>query len=302
MTPARLGLLQVSLAGILWGTGGLAVQVVRDATPMSVLVISAWRMLVAAVVLGLAVLLLRRLGAVADLLREQPRRAVLVGASTAAYQALYFGAVVQVGVSVATVVSLGLAPVLLTVGESVRARRRPTPTRLLVLAAAVGGLLLVSVGAGGGAGPHPVLGVLAAVGSGSAYALTTVLGRPLAQTCGPLALTTTTTTVGAVVLLPLALVSGLSGSPVVTADAVAVATLAYLGLVTMALAYALLYAGLRTTSGSTAVIATLLEPATAAVVAAVFLDERIGVAGMAGTALILAAVAGLGEEPAVPPG
>jgi DME family drug/metabolite transporter len=37
-------------------------------------------------------------------------------------------------------------------------------------------------------------------------------------------------------------------------------------------------------------------------VAAVFLDERIGVAGVAGTALILVAVAGLGKEPSVPPG
>ncbi|WP_338089619.1 DMT family transporter [Nocardioides lijunqiniae] len=299
--PTRLGLLQISLAGVLWGTGGLAVQVVREATPMSVLVVSAYRMLIAAAVLGLAVVALRRLGAVATLLRAQPRRAVLVGAGTAAYQALYFGAVVQVGVSVATVVSLGLAPVLLTVGESVRARRTPSPSRLLVLAAAVCGLLLVSLGAGGDTGPNPLLGVLAAVGSGSAYALTTVLGRPLAQGHAPLALTTVTTSVGAVVLLPLALLSGLAGSPVVTADPVAVSTLAYLGLVTMALAYGLLYAGLRTTSGSAAVIATLLEPATAAVVAAAFLDERIGLAGVAGTALILVAVAGLGKEPSVPP-
>jgi DME family drug/metabolite transporter len=301
--PARLGLLQISLAGVLWGTGGLAVQVVREVTPMSVLVISTYRMVIAALVLGAAVLALRQLGAVARLLRDRPWRAVLVGASTAAYQALYFGAVVQVGVSVATVVSLGLAPVLLTVGESVHARRLPSPGRVVVLVAALAGLLLVALGAGGAeTGPHPVLGVLAAVGSGSAYALTTVLGRPLAQSAGPLALTTTTTTVGAAVLLPLAVVSGLAGGPVVSGDPVVVATLAYLGVLTMALAYGLLYAGLRTTPGSSAVIATLLEPVTAAIVAAAFLDERIGVAGVAGTALILVAVAGLGKEPAVPPG
>lgn len=301
--PARLGLLQISLAGVLWGTGGLAVQVIREVTPMSVAVISAYRMLIAALVLGLAVLALRRVGAVARLLRDHPARAVLVGASTAAYQALYFGSVVQVGVSVATVVSLGLAPVLLTVGESVRARRRPSPSRVAVLAAALGGLLLVGLGAGGaGTGPHPTLGVLAAIGSGTAYALTTVLGRPLSQSAGPLALTTTTTSVGALALLPLALASGLAGGPVVSGDPVVLATLAYLGVLTMALAYGLLYAGLRTTPGSSAVIATLLEPVTAAIVAAVFLDERIGAAGVLGTALILVAVAGLGKEPAVPPG
>ncbi len=64
----------------------------------------------------------------------------------------------------------------------------------------------------------------------------------------------------------------------------------------MALAYGLLYAGLRTTTGSAAVIATLLEPVTAGVVAWLVLGERIGFLGVAGMLLILGAVAGLGEE------
>lgn len=302
-SAARVGLLQISAAGVLWGTGGLAVQVLREVTPMSVLVISAYRMAIAAVVLGAAVLALRQLGGVARLLRERPGHAALVGVSTAAYQALYFASVVNVGVTVATVVSLGLAPVLLTVGESLHAGRRPDTRRLVVLAAALGGLVLVSVGAGSAAtGPHPGLGILAAAGSGTAYALTTVLGRPLARSAGPLALTTTTTTVGALALLPLGIVSGLAGSPVLSGDPVVVGTLAYLGVLTMALAYGLLYAGLRTTPGSSAVIATLLEPVTAAIVAALFLDERIGPLGVAGGVLILLAVAGLREEPVVPPG
>lgn len=302
-SAARVGLLQISAAGVLWGTGGLAVQVIREVTPMSVLVISAYRMAIAAVVLGAAVLALRQLGGVTRLLRERPGHAALVGVSTAAYQALYFASVVNVGVTVATVVSLGLAPVLLTVGESLHARRRPDSRRLVVLTAALGGLVLVSVGAGSAAtGPHPGLGILAAAGSGTAYALTTVLGRPLARSAGPLALTTTTTTVGALALLPLGIVSGLAGSPVLSGDPVVVGTLAYLGVLTMALAYGLLYAGLRTTPGSSAVIATLLEPVTAAIVAALFLDERIGPLGVAGGVLILLAVAGLREEPVVPPG
>jgi DME family drug/metabolite transporter len=65
----------------------------------------------------------------------------------------------------------------------------------------------------------------------------------------------------------------------------------------MAIAYGLLYAGLRTTTGSAAVIATLLEPVTAAVLAAVLLDEHLGAAGIVGTTLILVAVAGLGRRP-----
>jgi drug/metabolite transporter, DME family len=61
-------------------------------------------------------------------------------------------------------------------------------------------------------------------------------------------------------------------------------------VVTMALAYGLLYAGLRTTAGSIAVIAALLEPVTAAFAAALVLGERIGPAGIVGIVLILAGV------------
>ena len=69
-----------------------------------------------------------------------------------------------------------------------------------------------------------------------------------------------------------------------------------LGALTFALAYALLYSGLRTTSSSAAVVATLCEPVTAAVAAAVFLDERLGVWGIVGIALVVAAIAGTARE------
>jgi len=291
---SRVGLLQVALAGILWGTGGLALELVRDRVPMSVLTVSAWRMTIAAAAL-IAVLLARRQWVtVVTLMRERPAYAVLVGLFTAGYQALYFASVVSVGVTVATVVSLGLAPVLLTIVEAIQLRRRPDGATLLVLAAAVTGLLLVSASSGLGAtGPRPVAGVLAAIGSGTAFALTAALGRGLAGRTSPLALTTTTTTVGAVALIPLAL---LGGGPLLTADPAAVSTLVYLGVVTMALAYGLLYAGLRTVTGGAAAIATLLEPVTAAVAAAIVLGERLGVAGVLGTLLLLGAVAGLGRQ------
>jgi DME family drug/metabolite transporter len=304
-TPPRagFGLLQICVAGVLWGTGGLGVQVIRDQVPMSVLTISAWRMAIAAVVLLVVLLLLRQLPSLVALVRAHPGRVVLVGCGTAAYQALYFGSVVAVGVSVSTVVSLGLAPVLLTVAESVRRRSTPAKTDIGVLVLAIAGLVLVSLAAGAHEpGPHPTLGVLLAIGSGATYAATTAVGRSLTLTTSPLPLTTATTSVGAVALMTCAaftdsLTGGL-GDPAVSL------TLVYLGVFTMALAYGLFYAGLRTVPGSAAVIATLLEPVTAAIVAALWLDERLGVAGIVGTALILLAVAGLGrreQDVPVPP-
>ena len=316
MSSTRSGLLFVSLAGVLWGTGGLALEILRDHAQLSVLTVSAYRMAVAAVVLVAASFVVRRGPQLAALVRLHPVRATAVGLGTAAYQALYFGSVATAGVTVATVVSLGLAPVLLAVVDLVRsrttardgARLRPTPAggrtvRLpLVLTSALTGLVLVSIASGsGGVGTRPVVGLLLAVASGSVYAGTTALGSTVLASDGvePLALTTVATTAGAVGLVPAALVAG---GPYVTADPVALGTLAYLGVLTMAVAYGLFYAGLRTTCSGSAVVATLLEPVTAAVAAAVVLGERLGSAGVVGSVLILAAVAGLdertGERPA----
>jgi drug/metabolite transporter, DME family len=301
---SRLGLAQVSLAGVLWGTGGLGVQIIREHEPMSVLTISAWRMGLAALVLLATVVALRQAGDIARLLRDRPGPAALAGVATGAYQALYFGSVVSVGVTVATVVSLGLAPVLVTAVECLRQRRLPGRAALGVLGLALTGLVLVSSTAGlGETGPRPTLGVVLAALSGTTYALTTLLAESVATTTTPLALTSVATGAGALALLPLGLVGARGDAPLLTTDPVVLATLAYLGVFTMALAYGLLYAGLRTTSGSAAVVASLLEPVTAAVVAAIVLDERLGVVGVVGTLLILAAVAGLGrkETPGLPP-
>jgi DME family drug/metabolite transporter len=78
-----------------------------------------------------------------------------------------------------------------------------------------------------------------------------------------------------------------------TSNPVSLGLLAYLGIATMALAYGLLYAGLRSTSGSAATVATLVEPLSAALLAAVLLRERLAWPALLGGALILGAVAAL---------
>lgn len=284
----RAGLLYVCAAGVLWGTGGLAMQLIGRHSELGTTAVSAWRMGIAAVVV-LAVVAVTRSGRqVLATLRIHPVRSVLVGVGVGGYQALYFAAVVAVGVSVATVVSLGIAPVLLTTAEHVRRRTLPTPAEGAILAAALAGLLLV--GGGGTDGDRPTLGIVLALASGTTYAVTTVIGSALSSTQSSLAITTWTTVFGTLFLLPIAIVAG---GPSATGDGTAIALLGYLGVMTLALAYALLYMGLRTVRPSTATIASLLEPVTAAVAAAIVLDERIGPLGIAGTALILAAVAGL---------
>lgn len=294
---ARVGLAQVCAAGLLWGTIGVFVQLVHRHAPLSALTIGGWRAVVAGLVVVTAALVARRVPAVLLLVRSHGGRVVAAGLTTAAFQLCYFVAVVAVGVSVATVVALGLAPVLLVAVDSVR-RRDARALLQLPVVAAVAGLALVCGGSGAGTtGPHPLLGVLTAVVAGISYAAATALSEPLSRRTDPLSLATATMVVASVAMGAFGLVvAGVRGAPVTTADPVAVGGLVYLGAVTMALAYGLLYAGLRTTPSGAALVATLLEPVAAVSLSAVFLGERLGVAGLAGSLLIVLAIASLGRR------
>lgn len=288
LTPASpAGLIQICLAGALWGTGGLVLELVREIVPFSVLTVSSYRMLIAAAVL---VALLAYRGQLSE--ARVDLRTAAVGAATAIYQALYFAAVVAVGVTIATVVSLGIAPLLSLTGQAIGERRRPSVRELTVVCAALAGLVLVSTYAGevSAPRPQPTLGILCAIGSGACFALTSAISRPLVTARSPLAVATGATAVGALILLPLGL---MSGGPSVTLDPKALAYLAYLGLATMALAYWLLYVGLRTTPASAATVASLTEPVTAAAAAAAVLGERLDAPALLGIALVLGAIIGL---------
>jgi DME family drug/metabolite transporter len=147
--PATRGLLQVALGGVLWGTGGLVVPLIRRQTAMPVPAISAYRTLVGAAVLLATVVAHRQWRGMIATVRRHPRAVVAAGVGTAAYQVLYFASVVNVGVSVATVISLGLAPVILTVSGSLITRSRPSVHHVQVVALAVTGLVLIQSGGAG---------------------------------------------------------------------------------------------------------------------------------------------------------
>jgi len=295
--PARTGLVQISLAGVLWGTTGVVVQLVRKDTPLSPISIGFYRLAVAALVL--LALQARNLKALTSAVRRQPVALVLVGVGLGAYQASYFVAVAAIGVSISTMVSLGVAPVCIAVWESAVARSRPSRLTIGSLVAGISGLVLVS-SAGGhtttGA-QRPLLGFVAAVVSGVGYAASTVLSRHVSQRTPAMTLTTLSTVFGSLALLPIALVSGLGFS----VRAAPVAYLAYIGVIATALSYALFYAGLRTTSGSVAAVLTLLEPLTAAILAVIVLGEPLSPLEVVGGVLLLCAISALYLAPR-PPG
>ena len=287
---ARRGFLLVVLAALCWGTSGVSGKIVAERTDLGPLDIAWHRMAIGAVVLLLGYALStrrRRAAAPVSLSRGTVVRLVLVGTGLAAYQLAYFAAVATAGVSIATLVALGLAPLLIAVGAAVLGHGRPDRATVVALVVALTGLvLLVGVSAGVDTGTTVVLGALMAVGSALGYAVVTLAGAGV-----PVGVPVTLVGFagGAVLLTPVALVVGLH----TTTEPVALAVLLYLGIVPSALAYGMFFAGIKTVPGAVASIVTLLEPLTATALATAFLGERLAPAALAGGLLVLAAVAGL---------
>jgi DME family drug/metabolite transporter len=272
------------LAGVLWGTGGVLGGLLADAAGLSSLAVAAYRLSVGGLLIVGYLLVtghpLPRGGAAW-------RRVAATGALAALFQGAYFTAVSLMSVSIATLVTIGSSPVLVLLAG----RRSPDRRQVTAVGLALVGLgLLVGLPADGPGGP-----TASAVLAGSAFALLAAAGFTamslLAARPVPGLDDATTTglgfTLGGALLVPVAAAtSGLGFAP----DTRSVGLLLALGLVPTALAYTSYFRGLRSAPAAVGVLMALLEPLTAAVLAAVLLGERLGVAGVAGAVLLGAAV------------
>jgi drug/metabolite transporter, DME family len=285
---SRRGFLLVVLAALCWGTSGVSGRIVADHSGLTALDIAWYRLAIGAVVLLAAWgSTARRRVAAVPLPRPVRVRLILVAVGLAAYQFLFFTAVANAGVSISTLVALGLAPLLIAVGAVLLGHGRPDGATLTALVVALVGLvLLVGVTAGESVGTAVLLGSLLASGSALGYAVVTLAsgGVPAG-----VPVTLVGFTGGALLLTVAVLAQGVH----VPTDPVSVVVLLYLGVVPSALAYALFFTGVRALPGAVASIVTLLEPLAATALATAFLGERLEPLALAGGLLLLAAVAGL---------
>ena len=295
---ARTGILRIALAASLWGTVGVAVGFLYATTPLTALPVGFYRLAFAAPLLALALALTRggRARRIAKANFRDGAAVVLMGVMLAVYQICYFAAIARVGVAVATLITLCTAPVIVAGLSFIFLDERLTRKLVAALAlATLGTVLLTGLFDGarvGGAGAQ-ILGVFLALGSATGYAVVVLSSRALAGRYHPLTPLTGAFAVGALVLLPFALVSGLT----VRLGPLSWLTLLYLGLVPSALGYILFLSGMRTTPATAASIVTLLEPLTATLLAWLLFGERLGAAGLLGGALLVLAIVLLSLQP-----
>lgn len=280
------GLWLVTGAAIIWGTIGVATQAIYQIDSTTSLFINLARMLIATPILLVASwhVVGRRM------FHIQPRDLLvmlLTGLFMALSHASYFAAIRYTGVSIATLLTICVAPIIVT-GVSVLLKLEPLTRRMIIalVCALVGSILLVGLQSPQGTDGNLALGTLFALVAAVTYASMILCGRFLAADYHPLQVTAITFGAGTLVLLLINLASGI----VIVHTAQGWLLVAYLGLVPTALAYWLFQMGLRSVSATSASIVSLLDPLVAALLAWMLFGETLAATGIIGAALLIASL------------
>ncbi|MBB5856640.1 DMT family transporter [Amycolatopsis umgeniensis] len=271
------------LAGVLWGTGGLAGSLLASRAGLHPLSVAAYRLLIGGVIATGYLWLIGGLRGLPRTARVR-RRLLTVGGLFALFQTSYFVAVSLSSVSVATMTTIGSAPVLLAVATAVKSRKLPSTWTAVSLAGSLTGLVLLQGTAGEEAG---AAGVLFALLAAAGFAALTLVTASRVEGLDPLPTTAFGCLIGGAVLAPAALWFGMA----LPARADVFALVLYFGVVPTALAYAAYFRGLEGAHPVPAALSALLEPLTAALLSAAVLGERLGAAGWCGAAVLIAALA-----------
>jgi DME family drug/metabolite transporter len=302
------GLPYLIASGLLWGTGGLTGSLLGRVAGLSPLAVAAARLTTGGLLIVIFFTVTAgpprsgpprsgspRSGYSDSVLsgswlwpagRAAWTRIAAIGVLAACYQSCYFTAVTLTSVALATLVTIGTAPVIVLGVYRVTGRRTGRLAPVAACLALLGLGLLVGLPSGFSEGrvlASAGLAVLAAVG----FATLTLIGAQPVPGLDDLTVTGFGFTLGGLILMPLAAAGGgLSFRP----GAEAIALLIALGTGPTAVAYTLYFRGLRRAAASTAALLALLEPLTGAILAAFVLGQRLSGAGIAGAALLVAAV------------
>ena len=287
-----LALAAACSAGFLWGTGALVVNILIASHGFTPENISFWRFSVGALVL-LAVF-----GRSVRWVQLRPLLTTVLGAGTAmaGYVLLWFLGIERIGAAIPTLIALCLPPVLVTIVAVFRGQEKLDAYLVAVLVAAlVGTVLIVSRhGANTGAADQHnlVLGVAFALGSAVLYAGFTLISGRLSNGLGAGQASTCLTVVAALVMGLSAVYRPLHWPQGVPPQA----WFLYLGVVTAALALLAFSWGAARLSPTALTVATLVEPLTAVLLAAIFLGEQLSALQWLGGGLLLLSIWGLGRK------
>ena len=229
-------------------------------------------------------------------LRPLLRTVLIAGTAMAGYVLCWFLGIERIGAAIPTLIALCLPPVLVTVVALVRGREKlDAPLFVVLTAALIGTALIVSrhdSGSGAVVQHDLIIGISYSIGSAILYAGFTLVSGRLSTELGAGQASTYLTVVAALVMGLSTLYRPLHWPTGIPPQA----WFLYLGVVTAALALLVFSWGAARLSPTALTVATLVEPLTAVVLAAVFLGEKLGAWQWLGGILLLLSIWGLGRR------
>ena len=243
------------------------------------------RILSGGLVLGV-LMLVRDPGAFRSLPRSAWPALLAASAATAVFQGTFLTSAARTGAAVATAVTFGIVPVSTGLCERIMLGARLRRRWWAGTACAIAGCVLISATQGAGAaGPARVdmFGIACGVVAGACFGVYTVSAKHLIRSdVNMLAAVPITLLLGGAALAPWTL----SRLPELAGPR-SLGLVAWLGPVTVALAYSLYVAGLRRLTAATAATLSLVEPLVATALGIGILREHLSVPIAAGTLLLL---------------
>ncbi|MEO8242688.1 MAG: EamA family transporter, partial [bacterium] len=296
MHPASraTGVPLVLLAASLWATVGVAAQLVPAASEFPPEILGFARTAIAGPVLLLVAIIVPGPKAI-RLTRLNPAGLVVFATSNAIFQIGLFRCFAILGVTVTVYLTVCLPPLMAMVWNWLRQRESVGVGNVLALAHAVTGLWLIGHGfAFGGTGMPSSEGIVMAIIASLAFVTMTDAARTLGRTEPPLLITGAGLTLSSALLLLTLPVIGVASLSVMTAalgDPTILGLAIYLGLGPTALAYVCYCAGIaRCRSVLVGLIASMIEPAIAAVLAISILSDKPSMAEAVGCSLLMIAI------------
>lgn len=272
-------------SGVLWGTGGLTGRLLSLHSHLSPAAVAGYRLLI-----GGSVLILFATATGRGRLRGRAarHRVCVIGVLAAGFQVSYFAAVALTDVSLATLLTIGAAPVLVVAFEQATGRRRLDLRVAVTVSLAVAGLgLLVGEPPHGVTAAHLALGAGCAVASAAGFSAISLIGKTPVAGLDEITMTGYGFALGGLVLMAAA---GATTGAGFTPEPAAIGLLLVLGLVPTAVAYGCYFVGLREAAASTGTVTALLEPLTGTALAVALLGDRLTAPGAAGAALLAVSV------------
>ena len=270
--------LMIAVAMLVFGTVGAFKRFI----PVSAGELALYRAVLAAVVIGLALLVMKRPIPFGKIKKQLPLL-FLSGAAMGINWILLFKAYDYTTVSAATL-SYYFAPVIVTVMCPILFKEKMTVKQILCFVISTAGLVLIT-GLEGGAGDH-LVGILFGLSAAVFYASVVLLNKFIKEVDG-LHRTLLQFIAAIIVLVPYVALTG--GMRLEALEVSGWINLLIVGLVHTGLCYCLYFSALRTVPGQKAAILSYIDPLVAVLVSVTFLHEPMSPLQWLGGAMILGA-------------